>query len=383
MTSLPPPSRYRPRGRIMRCATAAFIAALFSVASWTAAPGPASAANSRFMMVAGTASMGISVLRVADDGSLSSVPNSPFPTGFGVLSLVLAPDGRTVYVPHAGGFGVSGYRLDDNGTLHPVPGADITVGGPPTAAALSPDGKQLFVVVGGAPGHVESFAVTASGALVPSGAPTVPVDGFSAVGMAAVDPSGRFLRVVTYLGNTMSNYAISPDGTMTPLGAIEVKLGPVAPGFSRDGRYLYVSNEFGFDLSGFVIGENGQLSPTPGSPYPTHGVPHGAVVTADNTRLYVPNAMGQSIAGFDLHSDGRLVELPGSPYAAPAATLPGQVALHPDGKTLYLIDVLTAQVTTRVHTYTIREDGSLAPSGRPSVDTGVVMSDGPVVALTP
>ncbi|WP_306361810.1 beta-propeller fold lactonase family protein [Nocardia sp. CC227C] len=383
MTPFPLPCHPRTTRRLRRCATMAFIAMLLSVSSWNTAPAPASAADSRFLVVAGTASMGISVLRVAEDGTLSNVPNSPFPTGFGVLSLVLAPDGRTVYVPHAGDFGVSGYRLDDNGTLHPVPGADITVGGPPTAATLSPDGKQLFVVVGGAPGHVESFAVRPSGALVPTGAPTVPVDGFSAVGMAAVDPSGRFLRVVTYLGNTMSNYAISPDGTMTPLGAVEVKLGPVAPGFSRDGRYLYVSNEFGFDLSGFVIGDDGQLTPTPGSPYPTHGVPHGAVVSADNTRLYVPNAMGQSIAGFALHPDGRLVELPGSPYAAPPATLPGQAALHPDGKTLYLVDVLTAQVTTRVHTYTIRDDGSLTPSGWPSVDTAVVMSDGPVVAITP
>lgn len=383
MTSFPMPYRSRARSGLLRCATMAFIAVLLSVVSWSAAPAPASAANSRFLVVAGTASMGISVLRVADDGTLSSVPDSPFPTGFGVLSLVLAPDGRTVYVPHAGDFGVTGFRLDDNGTLHPVPGADITVGGPPTAAALSPDGTQLFVVVSGAPGHVESFAVTPSGALVPTGAPTVPVDGFSAVGMAAVDPSGRFLRVVTYLGDTMSNYAIEPDGTMTPLGATAVKLGPVAPGFTPDGRYLYVSNEFGFDLSGFAVGENGQLTPTPGSPYPTHGVPHGAVMTADGTRLYVPNAMGQSIAGFDVHEDGRLTELPGSPYAGPGGTLPGQVALHPDGKTLYLIDVLTAQVTTRVHTYTIHQDGSIAPSGRPSVDTGVFMSDGPVVAITP
>ncbi|MFD6272264.1 lactonase family protein [Nocardia asteroides] len=381
MTSFTRPRRTA-SGRL-RCAAVAFIAALLSVISWSAAPTPAAATHSRFLLTAGTASMGISVLRVAQDGTLSAVPNSPFPTGFGVLSLVLAPDGRTVYVPHAGDSGVSGYRLDEEGTLRPIPGADITVAGPPTAAALSPDGTQLFVVVGGAPGHVESFTVTPTGALVATGAPTVPVDGFSAVGMAAVDPSGRFLRVVTYLGNTMSNYAISPDGTMTALGATTVELGPVAPGFTPNGRYVYVSNEFGFDLSGFAIGENGQLTPTPGSPYPTHGVPHGAVVTADGTRLYVPNAMGQSIAGFDLHTDGRLVELPGSPYAAPAATLPGQVALHPDGKTLYLIDVLTAELTTRVHTYTIGTDGSLAPSGRPSVDTGVVMSDGPVVALTP
>ncbi len=378
------PPTFRIGTRFFRCAALAFLTVALTTVSWTAAPTPvASAAHSRFLVTAGTASMGISVLRVAEDGTLTTVPGSPFPTGFGILSLVVAPDGRTVYVPHAGDFGVSGYRLDDNGALHPIPGADITVGGPPTAAALSPDGTQLFVVVGGAPGHVESFTVTSSGALTATGAPTVPVDGFSAVGMARVDPSGRFLRVVTYLGNTMSDYAIAPDATLTPLGATAVEFGPVAPGFTPDGRFLYVSNEFGFDLSGFAVGENGQLTPTPGSPYPTHGVPHGAVPTADGKRLYVPNAMGTSITGFDVHDDGRLTELPGSPYAGPGGTLPGQVALHPDGRTLYLVDVLTAQVTTRVHTYTIGPDGSLAPSGRPSVDTGVIMSDGPVVALTP
>ncbi|NEW26628.1 lactonase family protein [Nocardia cyriacigeorgica] len=358
---------------------------LLTVLGWTAMPAPSASASThpRFLIVAGTASMGISVLRIADNASLSSVPGSPFPTGFGVLSLVVAPDGRTVYVPHAGDFGVSGYRLDDNGTLNPIPGADITVGGPPTAAVLSPDGTQLFVVVGGAPGHVESYSVAPSGALTASGGAPAPVDGFSAVGMARVDPSGRFLRVVTYLGNTMSSYAIAPDATLTPLGVTPVRLGPVAPGFTPDGRHLYVSNEFGFDLSGFTVGEDGRLTPTPGSPFSTHGVPHGAVVSADGKRLYVPNAVGGSIAAFDVHDDGRLVELPGSPFAAPGGTLPGQVALHPDGTTLYLVDVLTAQVTTRVHTYRIRPDGGLAPSGRPAFDTGVLMSDGPVVAITP
>ncbi|MBY8856921.1 hypothetical protein K7711_10575 [Nocardia sp. CA2R105] len=69
------------------------------------------------------------------------------------------------------------------------------------------------------------------------------------------------------------------------------------------------------------------MTPTPGPPYRTDGVPHGAVVTADGRRLCVPNAIGRSIAGFDVHADGALTPLPGSPYAAPAATLLGQVAL--------------------------------------------------------
>ncbi|MCX4095550.1 lactonase family protein [Nocardia sp. alder85J] len=112
-------------------------------------------------------------------------------------------------------------------------------------------------------------------------------------------------------------------------------------------------------------------------------MPHGAVVTADGRHLYVPDAIGQSAAGFEVHSDGALAPLPGSPYLAPAATLPGRIALHPDGRHLYLVDVPTAHVTTMVHSYLIGSDGSPVPSGEPPVDTGVVMSDGPVVAMAP
>ncbi|MGV9674105.1 lactonase family protein [Nocardia sp. NPDC003482] len=368
-----------------RRAARAFIVLLIGLASLVATPAPRAAAAEapRFLLVAGTASMHIGVLRVNEDATLSPVPGSPFPTGFGVLSLVVAPDGRTVYVPHAGDGTVTGYRLDDAGALHPISGAVAALDGPPTAASIAPDGSHLFVVVGGVPGHVVSFAVDPSGALTPTGAPPVPVDGLSAVGMAAVDPSGRYLNVVTYIGNTMSRYAIGDHGELTPLGATPVELGPVAPRFTPDGRYLYVSNEFGTDLSGFAIGAHGELTRTPGSPYPTGGVPHGAMITTDGRRLYVPNAVGGSIAGFDIHDDGALTPLPGSPYPAPAGTMPGQVALHPDGRHLYLADVLTLHGTTMVHSYSIRPDGSLAPTGAPDMDTGVIMSDGPVVALTP
>ncbi|MBY8856919.1 hypothetical protein K7711_10565 [Nocardia sp. CA2R105] len=83
------------------------------------------ATHPRFLVVAGDASMGIGVVKVGDDGALTQVPDSPFPTGFGILSLVLAPDGRTVYVPHVGDLAVSGYRLDDDGAPHPIPGATV------------------------------------------------------------------------------------------------------------------------------------------------------------------------------------------------------------------------------------------------------------------
>ncbi|MEE3850192.1 hypothetical protein VZC37_07590 [Gordonia sp. LSe1-13] len=343
------------------------------------------AAVDRFLVTAATASMGISVQRVSDDGTLIRVPGSPFPTGFGVLSLTVSADGSTVFVPRALEPAVSGYRLDRSGRLHKIPGAYQRFSGPPTAAQLTPDGTHLFVVVGGVPGHVESFAVSPSGELRPTGAPHVPVDGLSAIGQAAIDPDGRFLRVLTYVGNTMSSYAIGANGQLTPHGVSTVGAGPVAPAFSPDGRFLYTSDELSFSVSGFEVSDDGSLTRTAGSPYPTGGIPHGAIVTPDGQRLYVPNAIGvgTSVAGFRIHRDGRLSPLPHSPYPMPLGSLPGQIALHPDGKHMYVVDVATVRSTSsQVHTYVINADGSLRPSGAAPVDTGLLITDGPAVALT-
>ena len=338
----------------------------------------------RFLLTAATGSMGISVLRVSDSGGLAPVAGTPFRTGFGVLSLTVSPDGSTAYVPHIVEPAVSGYRLDRFGRLHEIPGARLNFSGLPTAAQLAPDGKHLYVVVGGLPGRVESFAVTASGALRPTGMPAVRVDGLSVVGQAAVDPDGRFLRVVTYLGTTLSSYAIGPGGRLTPRGVMSIGLGPVAPAFTPDGRYLYTSDELTLSMSGFRVRRDGGLTRLPGSPFVTGGIPHGAIVTPDGRRLYVPNAIGvgTSIAGFDVHADGRLTPLPHSPYPTPLGSLPGSLALNPDGKHLYAVDVATVRSTSsQAHTYLIAADGSLRPSNRQPVDTGALITDGPVVAL--
>ncbi|MFT4199214.1 lactonase family protein [Gordonia sp. (in: high G+C Gram-positive bacteria)] len=361
-----------------------WLTALLTALAVVAAPAPAVRADppaKHFLITAGTASMGISVLRVHDDGNLSPAPGSPFRTGFGILSVTVSPDKRTVYATHVGDGAISAFRIGQNGALHLV--NTVAVGGAPTGARVTPDGKYLYAVLGGFPGQVTTLAIAPSGALRPLNRPRPSIGTLSsAVSMSSIDPSGRFLRVTSYISTTLTSYALSPRGGARPIGTSGVGFGPVAPGYTPDGTFLYSSDEFGFGLSGFRIHANGALTPTPGSPYATGGVPHGIITSPDGKRLYVPNAIGTSIAAYRIHGDGRLTPLPGSPYPGPMGTLPGQVALHPSGKWLYDVDVLTAGITSRVTTYRVRADGGLAPTGRPTADTGVFMSDGPVVALT-
>ena len=112
-------------------------------------------------------------------------------------------------------------------------------------------------------------------------------------------------------------------------------------------------------------------------------MPHGAEITGDGRRLYIPEVAGGRVSGFSIGADGALTPLPGSPYSVPPGTGPGRVLLSGDERHLYAADVLTATVTSKVHTFDVRPDGSLAPSELPSVDTGTVVADGPVLVKTP
>ncbi|TQM32547.1 lactonase family protein [Nocardia bhagyanarayanae] len=377
----------RRRGGIHK-ARVALATVLLSSASWTLSPAPpaaaAPAAQPQFMLVGGTASGTIAVLRMNADGSLTKVAGSPFDVDFGLFSVALAPESRTLYATQAGTQQVTGYHIDDQGALRPVPGGEAPIdGGLPITSTLTPDGKWLYVGVGGFPGRIDAFAVGASGALTPAGSTPVPGAGLGMLPMLTTDPDGRFLRFTSALDGNLTSFAIHADGTLSPLGdSVPIGTLPVNPGYTPDGRFVYVSQEQGGAVSGFAIGADGRLTPTPGSPYAVPAMPHNAEVSTDGRRVYIPSVAAGKVSGFAIGADGALTPLPGSPYNTPLGSGPGWVLLSDDEKHLYAADVLTTNITTRVHTYDVRADGSLAPSSLPSVDTGTILSDGPVMVKT-
>ncbi|MEV0336580.1 beta-propeller fold lactonase family protein [Nocardia sp. NPDC050717] len=365
--------------RTKKAAVAVATALLSAAGMSTAAAGPVE--DPQFLLVGGTVSGDVTVLRVEPSGGLTKVSQTP--VGLGVMSLTLAPNGRHVYVSQAGEQRVTGYQIDYAGALRPIPGGAVEIGGGvPITSALSADGSLLFVAVGGVPGHVRTYAVDPSGALTQTASISVP--GFSTIPMIRVDPDGRFLRFVSPFDSLISSFSIGPDGELTSIGApVSGGALPVNPGYTPDSRFVYVSNELGGNISGYSIGPDGHLTPTPGSPYASALMPHGTVVTADGARVYVPVVAGGGVAGYSIGADGALAALPGSPYPAPPGSGPGTLVLSDDERHVYAADVLTTGITTRVHTYDVRPDGTLTLSTLPSVDTGTVLGDGPIMALTP
>ncbi|MCD0449121.1 PKD domain-containing protein [Actinocorallia sp. API 0066] len=328
--------------------------------------------------------MDTAVFRLGREGSLAKVPGSPYKTDFG-FSVVVSPDAKTAYIASLKNNSITGYRIGAQGSLTPLPGAKIVAETPVIGLALTPDGKRLFATIGGLNGKVRSYDVAASGELRPSGAPEFRLGGGTLLSLPAVTPDGKHLYVAGIFANNVYALRIGKDGTLTQLGdPVPTGNTAVLPSITPDGRFLYITNENSENVSGFAIGANGRLTPTPGSPYATGGMPHGVAITADSRRLYLPEAAGGDIPGFAIGADGRLTPLPGSPYPGPRdGNMPGLVRLSPDGSKLFVIDVLTRHISSRIYTYAVNPDGSLTESGLPAVDTGVVFSDGPATVITP
>ncbi|MCD0453298.1 beta-propeller fold lactonase family protein [Actinocorallia sp. API 0066] len=294
------------------------------------------------------------------------------------------PDAKIVYVGSMADSAINAYLIGADGKLAPFAPGTLKAEGPVVGMALTPDGSRLFVTIGGLLStKVRSYNIAPSGALTATNKPAKEVAG-SIFSLPAVSPDGRFLFVESFFGGTITSYKIAADATLTQVGQ-PVKAGdmPALPSITPDGKFLYVSNEGSSNLSGYAIGSDGKLTPLPGSPYTTGGTPHGTAITPDGSRLYVPETMGGGIAGFTIGSDGALTPLPGSPYKAPSGALPGRVVLTHDASRLYVIDALTTQIKSKVHTFDVAANGSLTPSGRTPADSGVIFSDGPSGWLTP
>jgi 6-phosphogluconolactonase len=364
----------------------------------------------RPLVVGGFVSPAVSVVGTSRGGELSAVPGSPFPAEALSLALAITPDGKKVYSASNATGQIVGRRIAPDGTLGPLEGGTITELGSVSGLAITPDGRRAFATVAGA---VRSYDIDARGALTPTGAAPGQTGALSQISQVAIVPSGRHLVVTNYLSDSVTTFAIGSDATLTRVGTAPTGAKPVMPAFTPDGRFLYVSNESGASVSGYAVGSDGGLTPLPGSPYATPSTPHGVAIAPDGRTLYVPSSgpdvtAENSVIGFRIGSDGSLAEqLPGSPYRVSGAV--GRVVLSPDASRMYVVegvgDVVGAPappalplgslqlalgelpgedpLVSEVHSYAVREDGSIAPSGHPSISTGLVWSDGSTAFLVP
>ena len=231
----------------------------------------------------------------------------------------VAQHGNLVYVLNVGGSSnVVGFRLNAGGQLRKIPDSTrfLTTNNSEAASlAFSPDG-QFLVVTERATNNIDVFAVQDDGTLGPIVVNPSPDPGAFSVSFA---PNGAVL--VSETGPTggnnasaISSYSVIANGTLSPISTGVATLGNANcwNAVTPNGQFVYVSNAGSSTISGFAISAAGRLTPIGSTVVGTN--PSGSTnlditVSADGKFVYTLNSGTGTIGIFAIQSDGTLNSL--------------------------------------------------------------------------
>jgi 6-phosphogluconolactonase len=292
--------------------------------------------DGRFLIAADAGSNQISVLRIRGDGSLKLVNDGVISSG-GVLPVSVTIHGDLVYVANAGngGSNYTGFRLGPNGRLVPVAGSAVALpaGAQPGDVLFNGDGSKLAGTRVGT-SQIDSFTVGSGGLLTAAPGSPFPAQGLGPFGseFRPTNPGQLFVSNAHNTGTgTVSAFADSADGTLTPIGSSPFADNQTAPCWveiSHDGQFLFTVNTGSGTISRYAIAPGGTLTLLGSTPVGVNGGA-GAVdarLSPDGRTLFVDESKIGAIGAFAVHG-GNLTELASSPTALPAGATPAGIVV--------------------------------------------------------
>jgi 6-phosphogluconolactonase len=195
----------------------------FLTANTTAGASIAISPNGKFLLVTERLANNIDVFPINQDGTLGPIVANPSP-GPGAFSVSFAPDGKALVsetgpASETDGSAVSSYSILANGTLSAISQSVPTFGAANCWNAITPNGKYVYVSNAGS-STISGFAISSAGALTPIGSTVV---GFNLAGSTnldiAISADGLNLYTLNSGSGNVGVFAINPDGTLSDLGA--------------------------------------------------------------------------------------------------------------------------------------------------------------------
>jgi YVTN family beta-propeller protein len=275
-----------------------------------------------------------------------------------------SPDGRFVYVSNEA---ESTLDFVDAKTLKVTKSVKLT--GHPNNMAVGLDGRRVYIGIRSAPGGVDVID-TVSGTFIR----TIPTKG--AIHNAYVTPDGKYVVAGSIVGKTVN---VIDARTEEPVWTLDMDLGvrPMAFSTNPDGSTKWIFVQL-TDLNGFAVVDfatrkeikrvqNPPLPPGKATVPEGSDPSHGMAVTSDGKTLVVCSRLNNHLYSYSLPD---LKPIGAAELGGKGA---GWVTLTPDGKTAYVANPVTNDVSV-VDIRTMKETTRIAVGHVPKRNaTGVLL----------
>jgi len=299
--------------------------------------------SNRFLYAAIPASNEIVIYREDPNaGVLTQLAGSPVTAGLGVEALVLHPSKKYLYAANSGQDNISLFTLNANGGITEVT-PRTNAGTAPTVMVMDSAGTFLYVGNTGSK-DISVFSIdSSSGALTPIGQPTTGSDRFR-IGMSPLNmrlsPSDNILYVTGEpLTGVVQAFAMNAgvfSDQPVPGSSFATGNNPFGMTISPGGDFLYTANKIDNSISEFKINADGTLTALPGSPIGETGTgPTALLIDNSGNYLYVANDQSSgNLLAYSIGSDGSLALISNSQFSTGAQ--PNFMASDPSGKYLFV-----------------------------------------------
>jgi 6-phosphogluconolactonase len=274
-------------------------------------------------------------------GTLTPLADSPIPAGDDPVALVASPNSLYLYVVNQNDSDVMVYQIGTDGKLYNQQTVNVT-GSTPTAVAvdaagaflyvtfkyqLGPTGQQLYSPASPGPGGVTIFPISSSTGQL--GTPSTVLVGNNPVGIVVSKPqintppasyvyvidqetqtNGTPIGVALGFSENLTTGALTPvPGTVitTPPGGMTVATGvgagitPSAIAEDPSARFVYITDQAGNQLYGYLASASGALTPMPNGPFTTGLLPVAVTVDPRGKYLYVANASSSTVGAYAIN----------------------------------------------------------------------------------
>lgn len=252
-------------------------------------------------------------------GTLATTTSSPYSLGYVPSAIAITPANSYVYMTTdsavSAGY-IYGYSIGTGGALTTLDSGTALVSESASAMAVSPDGNWLFVLdTDGL--TLEEYSIPSDGILKYANTYDITgaANGVVTPSSVTVAPSGDYVVVAlgtggaeTFSFNTTTGVAasatlISPGNASTGIYGVAVD----------PNNYLYCAGTAGLQVFSVTSAGIATLSNT----YTAGDGPHSVVVNKAGTYVYVGNQTGGTISGYLIGTNAALTAIAGSPFTGP------------------------------------------------------------------